>query len=250
MRDWPHLPNAPIKEAILDIQATLPATIGLKQLEQMHDAIRDGYPKKKARKRVEGSLDLDSGEFRPSPAKVDGYLFLSEDERQIVQARLDGFTVNKLKPYATWEALVAEAKTMWSRYVDAAHPEVIKRISLRYVNRLELPFPITDLKQYVGTCPDIAPGIPQAVSGFFMRLQIPYPNLEGVVVIITETVEPVEAAPSGEVLPFIFDIDVLRHGPLSPTEVALLWDRFTELRDVKNEIFFNTITPSSEALFR
>ena len=83
-----------------------------------------------------------------------------------------------------------------------------------------------------------------------MRLEIPHPTADGVVAIITETIEPVEKHASGEVLPFILDINVLRHGTASPSDSSFLWDRFAELRDVKNEIFFNSITPNSEALFR
>jgi len=90
MREWPHLPNAPIREAVLDIQVTLPSTIGLRQLEQMYPHIIDRYPHKRPRKRLEASLDLKSGEFSPAPAKVDGHVFISQDQRQIVQARLDG----------------------------------------------------------------------------------------------------------------------------------------------------------------
>lgn len=248
MREWPHLPNAPIREAVLDIQVTLPAAIGLKQLERMHLRISDRYPKRRTRTRLGGSLDLKSGEFRPAPAKLDGYLFLSEDERQIVQARLEGFTVNRLKPYATWESLRSEAQSLWGLFVDIAHPEAITRISLRYINRLEIPLPMPDLREYLRTSPDIAREIPHAVSELFMRLVIPQPT--GAVAIVTETLEPIERRSSGDILPFILDIDVLRQEALVPSNVDALWERFGQLRDVKNEIFFNSITPKAEALFR
>jgi uncharacterized protein (TIGR04255 family) len=247
MTKWRHLPNAPIREAVLDIQAVLPSTASLGQLERIHRRFSDRYPKKRPRKRLEGSLDLKSGEFRTTPAKVDGYVFLSEDERQIVQARLDGFTVNKLKPYAMWESLRDEARTLWEDYVNIARPDVVRRIALRYINRLELPVPIPDFKDYIRTAPDVAPGIPQAISGFFMRLEIPHPN--GVTALVTETIEPVEKRDSGDILPFILDIDVIRQETLSPN-AADLWEKFEELRDVKNEIFFRTITPKTEVLFQ
>ena len=247
MREWPHLANAPIKEAVLDIRVTLPSMVGLRELDGMHPRINDRYPSKRPRKRLEASLDLKSGEFSPAPAKVDGYVFLSQDQRQIVQARLDGFTVNRLSPYATWETLLSEAQALWSHYVNVARPQTIERIALRYINRLELPLPIPDFKEYVRTAPDIAPELPHAVSGLFMRLEIPQPS--GVVAIITETIEPVEKRSSGDILPFILDIDVVRQETISP-DADDLWQKFGQLRDVKNEIFFGTITPKAEALFR
>jgi uncharacterized protein (TIGR04255 family) len=155
--------------------------------------------------------------------------------------------VNKLKPYARWESLRDEARTLWEDYVSVARPNVVRRIALRYINRLELPLPITDFKEYVRTAPDIAPGIPQAISGFFLRLEIPHPN--GVLALVTEAIEPVEKRASGDIVPFILDIDVIRQETLSP-EAPDLWEKLEELRDVKNEIFFKTITPKTEALFQ
>jgi uncharacterized protein (TIGR04255 family) len=247
MTEWPHLPNAPIREAVLDIQTDLPSTVSLGHLETIQRRFADRYPKRRPRRRLEGKLDLKSGEFRTTPAKVDGYVFLSDDERHMVQARLDGFTVNKLKPYARWESLRDEARTLWEDYVGVARPKVVRRIALRYINRLELPLPITDFKEYVRTAPDIAPGIPQAISGFFLRLEIPHPN--GVLALVTEAIEPVEKRASGDIVPFILDIDVIRQETLSP-EAPDLWEKFEELRDVKNEIFFKTITSKTEALFQ
>lgn len=247
MREWPYLPNAPIKEAILDIQVTLPSDIALRHLERIHEAIKGQYPKKRTRKRLEASFDLTSGLFTPAPAKVDGFVFQSPDLRQAFQARLDGFTVNQLAPYATWEALRDEAQRLWGLYASMAKPEAIRRIALRYVNRLELPLPIAEFKEYVRTAPDIAPGIPHAVSAFFMRLEIPHPD--GAVAIVTETIEKVEKRSSGDVVPFILDIDVIRQEPIAP-DAADLWGKFGQLRDMKNEIFFSTITPKAEALFK
>jgi hypothetical protein len=111
-RPQPHLPNAPITEALLDSRVGLPSGTRLKQLDAMHASIRDRYPKRRTRRRIEGTLESQGDDLRltPSPAKEDGYLFSSADGKRIVQARLDGFTFNRLKPYDTWEALRDEAK--------------------------------------------------------------------------------------------------------------------------------------------
>ena len=113
MRKRPHLPNAPITEAVLDIQVQLPASIRLGQLEAMHRDrdIRDRYPNRRTRKRVEVNVKLEGEVPIATPAPTeDGYLFLSRDGKRMVQARLDGFSFNQLKPYGTWETLRDEAK--------------------------------------------------------------------------------------------------------------------------------------------
>ena len=250
MSQRPHLSNAPIIEAALDILVDLPAGTRLAELTAVHRDIRERYPNRRTRKRIEGTVDVKAeGQVRVTtpPVTEDGYLFQSRDGTRIVQARLDGFSFNQLKPYGTWEALRDEAKEHWARYVDIAHPESVKRIALRYINRIELPLPITEFRDYIRIAPDIPPGVPQAVQNFFIRLEIPYPN--GALAIVTEALQPTADPKTADRLPLIFDIDVIREESFSPPFTEI-WEKFEELRRMKNDIFFNTITPLAEVLFR
>lgn len=251
MSQRPHLPNAPITEAVLDILVDLPAGTRLAELAAMHRDIRDRYPNRRTRKRIEGTVNIQAEgqvQITTPPVTEDGYLFQSRDGTRIVMARLDGFSFHQLKPYGTWEALRDEAKEHWNRYVDIAHPESVKRIALRYINRMELPLPIRDFKDYVRIGPDIeAAGVPQGVQNFFIRLEIPYPS--GALAIITETTQPPEDPTTSGKLPLIFDIDAIRAESFGPP-FAEIWEKFEELRQMKNDIFFSTITPLAEVLFR
>lgn len=247
MNQRPHLTNAPITEAVLDIQVQLPASVRLGHLETMHRDIRDRYPNRRTRHRVEVNIKLEGEAPIATPPKEDGYLFQSRDGKRIAQARLDGFSFSQLNPYDTWEALRDEAKELWARYVNIASPESAKRIALRYINRMELPLPITDFKDYVRIAPEIAPGVPQAVQNFFLRLEIPYPS--GVLAIVTETLQPPGDPSNAKKLPLILDIDVIRAESTTAPFVDI-WEKFEELRQIKNDIFFSTITPRAEDLFR
>jgi len=96
------------------------------------------------------------------------------------------------------------------------------------------------------TIPEVAPSLPQSLKTFFMRLEIPDPARQAIV-IITETIQP---PPEGkEILPFVFDIDVVRESSFSPTDPAL-WQALEELRDLKNESFFNSLTYKARELFK
>jgi uncharacterized protein (TIGR04255 family) len=247
MNQRPHLTNAPITEAVLDIQVQLPANARLGHLEAMHRDIRDRYPNRRTRHRLEVNIKLEGEMPIATPPKEDGYLFQSRDGKRIVQARLDGFSFNQLKPYDTWEALRDEAKQLWARYVDIARPEIVKRIALRYINRMDLPLPFTDFSDYVRIAPEIAPGIPQGVQNFFLRLEIPYPS--GALAIVTETLQPPADPAQARTLPLILDIDVIRIEDSNAPFVDI-WEKFEELRKIKNDIFFSTIKPRAEELFR
>ena len=78
-----------------------------------------------------------------------------------------------------------------------------------------------------------------------MRLEIPYP--EQFMAIITQTIDQGNMPPNA--IPLILDIDVFREVILDPRSDQV-WDDFEVLRSHKNEIFFNSITPKAQELFR
>ena len=96
-----RFPNAPITEALLDLRVELPSHIDLAQLATFQDAIRDRYPDRRERLLVQSHFEIEQGAViaHPSTGGLYGYLFTSPDRRQVVQARLNGFTFSRLKPY-------------------------------------------------------------------------------------------------------------------------------------------------------
>jgi uncharacterized protein (TIGR04255 family) len=163
-----------------------------------------------------------------------------------VQARLDGFTFNRLKPYKDWESLRDEARKLWQHYTQIASPKNITRVALRYINRIEIPLPMRDFKDYILTIPEIAPGLPQGLANLFMRLIIPVPAMNASA-IVTEAFDP--PAASSSVLPFIVDIDVSCEA-LFDVDAVEVWETFEKLRELKNEIFFKSITDRAKELFQ
>ncbi|HXH84143.1 MAG TPA: TIGR04255 family protein [Candidatus Tectomicrobia bacterium] len=224
---WERFPRAPIAEALLDIPRPLP--------------IRE------ERVRWQGHILVGPAVVQQAVARgPDGVLFRSVDERRIVQVRQDGYTFNWLKPHETWEAFRDEARTHWERYREAFRPGAVTRLGLRYINRLELPLPSQDFREFVTTAPDIAPGLPQGLNTFFMRLEIPHGERH-LLAIITETMQaPLD---EGRRLPFIFDIDIVREGALEPG-APVVWEAFEAMREYKNEIFFASMTSKAKDLFR
>ena len=174
----------------------------------------------------------------------DGFFFRSPNERKIVQARLDGFTFNKLKPYENWELFSSEAKRLWSIFCQVANPIKITRVALRYINKIFFPLPMKDFKEYILTIPEVAPNLPQGLTHLFARLVIPKPEIEALA-IITETMEEPN---QDQKLPFIFDIDVFKG--IDYSEPDRIWKDFEELRQFKNEVFFNSLTEKAKEMFK
>lgn len=240
-------PNPPITEALLDIRVNLPKETTLETLLSFQNGIKDHFPNKKERHL--GTFRIKTGaapEVLASADRTDGYMFYAPDNKKIVQARLDGFTFNKLKPYSKWEVFSQEAKYLWEHYVEVAKPINIVRLALRYINRIELPLPFGDFKEYLLTTPEIASDIPQGLAQFFMQLVIPNADIQATAV-ITETIEKTDD--KSKVLPLIFDIDVSRNIILD-LKSDEIWNIMDNLRNFKNQIFMNSLTAKTKELFK
>ena len=140
-----------------------------------------------------------------TPVK-EGFQFATRAKDKMFQAQRHGWAFNKLAPYETWELFSSEGRLLWKRYRDIARPEAITKVALRYVNRLDLPLPFKDFKEYILTVPEVAPELPQELSGFFMQLQIPQADLEAVAVLNVAMTPPIAA----NVCSVALDIDVFR----------------------------------------
>lgn len=245
MEKYPILSKAPITEALIDIRVNVRDELKIEQLYSIYNFISKEYPNKKERHKWEGSLEFKKGETPISTAAemIDGYVFISTDKKQICQARLDGFTFSRLKPYETWENLRDEAYRLWQKYREITFPE-ITRVALRYINKMELPLPIRDFSDYLKAAPIVPTGLPQGVSSFLTRIVIHDPEIDAAG-IITQALEQIV---NPNILPIILDIDVFKQKSEGISEKEA-WQILEKLRHFKNKIFFESITEKGKELF-
>ncbi|MBW3539700.1 MAG: TIGR04255 family protein [Planctomycetes bacterium] len=238
--------KAPITEAIIDIGVRPSESVRLDDLERLHDSIRDEYPGKAGRSLFQGRFRAErTGVSTSASQKPMGFLFKSRDEKQIVQMRLDGFTMSRLAPYESWKPFRDEAQRLWALYRDVVQPEEATRLAVRYINRIDIPLPFDDLKEYLLTVPEVAPGLPQALSGLFMQLTIPQEDI-GCTTILTEAlIEP----PAPEVASVVVDIDLFRTERV-PQDDGKLWAFFELLHDRKNQVFEACITDKTREMIQ
>lgn len=243
MQQTRHYSHAPITEAIIDLRVTLPEKISVDDLAAIHPLIIDRFPTKESIHT--GTLLVESG---PS-IKIDasreqhGFLFRSKDGLRIFQAKLSGFTFNRLAPYDSWEELRNDARTMWEIYKDVCKPSSVTRVAVRYINRLDLPGPLVDFKQYLRTVPEVSNDLPQGLASYFMQLQIPQEDLD-CMLIINEAFTP---PTSPERVSVILDLDAFRER-IWQTDDEGIWRFLEELRHRKNLAFEASITDSTRRL--
>lgn len=245
MTESMHLSKAPITEAILDIRIKIKDSFDVDRLQSLHESIKSEYPIKETRQQLEGKLEIKKGQPPKSTGsqKIIGYWFLSADRKQIFQARLDGFTFNRLSPYETWSSFRSEALRLWQLFSGLVEPEII-RVAVRFINKFNVPLPIKDFDEYLTAAPIVPKELPQAVSSFLTRTVIPFPDIESSL-ILTMVFEQLEIP---QYLPLILDIDVSRMDSrgINEKDAWLLLEKF---HDIKNQAFFASITPKTRELF-
>ena len=104
--------------------------------------------------------------------------------------------------------------------------------------------PTGDLKDWLLTIPELAPKLPQHLAGFFVKLHIPFDRPRGNVNVI-QTIEP---GKDDKHVPLVFDIDAFAEETFEIGEDAV-WTRFDELREIKNRVFFDSITEKTKSLY-
>ncbi len=243
MQSPKHYSKAPITEAILELRVTLNEGFSAEELADIHTFISDQFPTKEPIHT--GSLMFQSG---PS-IKIDasrehsGFLYRSKDGLRILQTKLNGFTFNRLAPYNTWEEFSADARQLWEIYKRVCKPSSVTRAAVRFINRLDLPGPIVDFKDYLRTVPEVAPGLPQGLSTFFMQLQIPQEDLN-CMLIINEAFTP---SISPELVSVLLDFDLFRE-QVWQIDDEDIWHFLEKLRQRKNIVFEASITDKTREL--
>ncbi len=239
--------KAPITEAILDIQVEKAPSYAASMLLDCQDQVRADYPTKRELKTAIAQFTLDeyTASASASSPQVHGFAFISEDKKQLFQVRADGFTANRLAPYSGWNTFGQEARRLWDIYRTTTKPTRVTRIALRYINRIDIPSSRVELKDYFHTSPEVAPGLPQTMAGFFMQIVLPLEDVKATVNIVETIVEPLQPGNVSVVL----DLDFFRTVELPGTEEEL-WALFEILRAKKNVVFDTCITEKTKKLIR
>lgn len=237
--------HPPITEAIFDIRIDKLGVPDLEKLAQVHNDLKEDYPKKAERINYVGSFELNPKEQKVREARADiiGYTFSKEDSSRQAQFRLDGFSYNVLPPYNVWEEHFEEFYRLWKIYNSRFQPHSIIRIATRFINRIFIPKIGEPINNYIINIPPIPKCLPQEYHKFFMQVQVPS-RFDGKNVILTGATEPYE----NDKVPFILDIDVYQQVG-KDFNVETLKENFDELRIIKNEVFESCITDASRKIF-
>jgi uncharacterized protein (TIGR04255 family) len=238
--------NPPIVEAILFIETLPNDKFYPSAVPSFYAAVSGRYRSPRRFREVRGETVIIEGDARVEGLNGDAtHLLESSDGRQSVQIKRAGFGFNRFAPYLGWEQFRNEAMDLWNTYRNLFPPDQITSIALRYLNRMRLPFPFSDFKEYLRTYPELAREIDTGLAGFLMSLTLPIAD-GAVTGTLTQTVE--REGWDDSAIPLVFDVEVVREQDIPGDEG--IWDVLEELREFKNRLFFESITEKTKELFR
>lgn len=238
-------PKAPIKEAIIDIRVSPQPEPQLEMLRNLGSNLAIAFPSMSELKVLQGVIQLQNLEpYANVSGQVNGYLLQSTDSNQLLQLRLDGFCFILLEPYSDWQSFRDLASGYWRQYKNELQIHRPIRLGLRYINRIDIPLPMRDLRDYLRTFPEVSTDLDQLLSGYFMQLNMPVPKLNA----STTITQAIVAPPNPEYASVMLDIDTARTLEI-PTESEEIWTIFEELRIQKNKVFEASITNKTRELF-
>jgi uncharacterized protein (TIGR04255 family) len=170
----------------------------------IYQQINQRFTKKRQLSKVEFELKQDSKDVSQRiRGDVERIQFMNEDESQLVQVGPNLLAVNSVASYPHWSNFRVLIHEMFDVYRNIANPSSIKRIGLRYINRIDIPEATLDLSTYFDLEPKLPDQLPHDFASLFMRIELPYLS-DSSVFILTFGSAPEK---SNDQSSFILDLD-------------------------------------------
>jgi uncharacterized protein (TIGR04255 family) len=238
MRERRHYSKAPITEAIVDFRVVRTDNMTLDNLHGITAHIKNDYPHVDNSLLIESQVTAGSSIGASANQTHVGYICSSNNRKQNLRAELGGFVFSQLAPYDRWENFRDEAHRLWEIYAQMVQVESINRIAVRYINRIDIPLPFDDFKDFLRTVPEVSPDLPQGLAGYFMQLQIPQDDV-GAMAVINQAMVPLQS-PDPDYISVILDIEIFQDQYVFSKDV--FWESLEQLHTKLDSVFEACIT--------
>ena len=167
--------NPPIIEAVCEFQFAPGQPWDFTVHGLFYEQIRAEFPEKQQQMGIGIRFRQEAGaiqhELLPNSERMQ---FLRKDKSALVQVGPDMLAVNHLKPYPGWEVFKPLILDNLNKYIEVAKPKGLKRLGLRYINKIDLPEQTIKMQDYFNYFTLIPKELPQTHENFSARVEIPH----------------------------------------------------------------------------
>lgn len=244
MASYPTLTRPPIQEAVIDLRVKARPDFRVEELYSLRDQLRSQFVSVEDMRFAawQFKANAEGADLKETKSEPIGLLFRTSEPVRVLQCRSDGITLSRLRPYSNFTELFNEFVTYWPRYESIVQPAGVTRIALRYINRFPVPTKAVIEDFMVGA--PVAPIEDVALNGFLARAAYRFKGLPVEMNLITALEPSVDGSESSVVV----DIDCFQ---TSGFDLSLdsLRECFERLRQIKNDVFFRSVTPKAIEAF-
>ena len=245
--------NPPIDEAVCEFHFRPGPEWDLTIPGKLHSVLASEYDgKRSSQQSIDVGVEIKNDE--PSnlryAERLSKVLLFTEDQSRAIGVGPDVLSVHMLRPYQSpeapeesgWHEFRPRIARALKAYWEVAEPAGVRRISVRYINRIVIPGSVVKIEDYLRCAVPTVQGLPDAVNNFMSRTDYGYED--GAHLVLAQgTFLP----PSGDI-GFLLDIDVYWEpaGLLAQMEALTRTDK---LRDLERDAFDAVITDAARELF-
>jgi uncharacterized protein (TIGR04255 family) len=239
-----YYPRAPITEAVIAFEFA--DSIRKESVLKAVDRLKKHYVFADEETVTKITVDAQTGKTNVEQTWA-GVRLSSGDRAEVALCRPSFFVCSRLAPYPTWEKFRDRAQQEWQIWKGAVGLHQIKRIGLRYVNRIDIPaaeggLKIEDYLNFAARLPE-GPDVP--ISAYAMQVVRPLEE-DSLQVILNSATVP---SPLVGYASLSLDIDVFREKDV-PLRDDELWSLLEKMRTQKNLLFERCITERARELFK
>lgn len=234
--------KSPIVLAIIQIRYEKLEDFNTSEIKKIGNEIKDIYPDVKESVLQNFRIDQDSEtKFSLDNKEINGVHFISKDGNNKLTVGNDKFTLEMHGTYVGWDNINIAFKKYWNLFCHDLGSLTLTGVSMRYLNRIDLPIETTDISKYFTTYIYSNTG-----NHTFSQFQTKYTSFinDNIIQVGHSLDLPIENK-----LPYFLDIDVIRLQKIE-NEIGIIWKIFEQLRAQKNAIFNDILTDEAKNLIR
>ena len=242
------LNKAPAVEVIYSIRTALPEAIDINKFQE---AVKRNFPSEFTEfqefRTVQGAVTLKQDGSTDGQLHTDaiGFRCLNKDKTFLAHYLLQGLTLNFLRPYPGYDAAMERLKRHWAVYREVIGEVPITALSLRYIDRIDIPQPETgslDLDTYFTIVSKIPDGL--SVQHCYQQYWLNDPASDVRARVIWSSLENLPGHFS-----FALDTEAMLD-PANITDMGEGWTRFNDLHAWCTHVFDHSTTDTCKALFQ
>ncbi len=241
--------NPPIEEALCEFRFEPESEWNPMLPLSFRESIKSSYPGT-PRQKTPIEADVHAGSENGGPSfllkqEVSRMQFPSEDGKKLVAIGQNVVSAHTLRPYPSWDVFRPQIKEALESYVKIIGVKGIRRIGLRYINKIEVDVEGTvSLNEYFAVPPQAPQGFPSRFIKFFTRTEYVYDD-EPIRLIMNFT----DIDTSEGKAAFLLDIDMVWEWVSEPLPTQEAMDKVDILRKREREAFELIITDRAREMF-